>query len=48
MLLEVYFELMNEVENDDLVKSLEVLISQFSEHIAPYALALTQRLTQVN
>jgi hypothetical protein len=45
-LLEMYFALMGELENDDLVKSLEMIIQCFAQDIAPYAISLIQRLVE--
>ena len=36
-LLDELFKLMDEIGNDELVATLEVLIESFSEHMAPYA-----------
>eukprot|EP00899_Mesostigma_viride_P026574 jgi/Mesvir1/7100/Mv09206-RA.2 len=44
-LLDEFFKLMNEVENEDLVFTLETIVDKFGEEIAPYALGLTQNLT---
>ena len=38
-LLDELFKLMDEIGNDELVATLEVLIESFAEHMAPYALA---------
>lgn len=35
---------MNEVENEDLVFTLETIVDKFGEEIAPYALGLCQNL----
>ncbi|GBG85770.1 hypothetical protein CBR_g40497 [Chara braunii] len=43
-LLDEFFKLMNEVENDDLVYTLERIVDKFGEEIAPYALGLCQNL----
>lgn len=43
----VYFGLMAEIDNDDLVKSLEIIIQCFSKEIVPFALGLTQKLVEV-
>jgi len=45
-LLEMFFGLMNEIENDDLVKSLEMTIQCFAQDIAPYANTLIQKLVE--
>ena len=45
-LLDELFKLMDEIGNDELVATLEVLIEAFSEHMAPYAQGLCQRLAQ--
>jgi len=39
-----FFRLMNEVENEDLVLTLEVLVENFGEEMAPYALGLVTNL----
>eukprot|EP01096_Ripella_sp_DP13-Kostka_P013408 TRINITY_DN5818_c1_g2_i1.p1 TRINITY_DN5818_c1_g2~~TRINITY_DN5818_c1_g2_i1.p1 ORF type:complete len:1065 (+),score=579.29 TRINITY_DN5818_c1_g2_i1:36-3197(+) len=41
----VFFELMKEVENDELVSSLDTLIATFEEDIPPYAIEICQNLT---
>ena len=41
----VFFELMKEVENDELVSSLETLITTFEEDIPPYAVEICQNLS---
>ncbi|MBA0871134.1 hypothetical protein Goshw_021620 [Gossypium schwendimanii] len=38
------FKLMNEVENEDLVFTLETIVDKFGEEMAPYALGLCQNL----
>eukprot|EP00850_Spirogloea_muscicola_P016520 SM000134S26963 [mRNA] locus=s134:343998:351525:+ [translate_table: standard] len=43
-LLDELFKLMNEVENDDLVFTLETIVDKFGEEMAPYALGLVQNL----
>ncbi|KAK3257312.1 hypothetical protein CYMTET_33436, partial [Cymbomonas tetramitiformis] len=43
-LLDELFKLMNEVENEDLVFTLETIVEKFGEEIAPYAIGLTQNL----
>ncbi|KAM7463364.1 hypothetical protein LguiA_031485 [Lonicera macranthoides] len=43
-LLDEFFKLMNEVENEDLVFTLETIVDKFGEEIAPYALGLCQNL----
>ncbi|KAL6058791.1 putative importin-7 [Balamuthia mandrillaris] len=45
-LLEAYLGLMNEIENDDLVKTLQVIISQYHTEVGPFAVALCQRLVE--
>ncbi|KAL5072074.1 hypothetical protein RYX36_022961, partial [Vicia faba] len=39
-----FFKLMNEVENEDLVFTLETIVDKFGEQMAPYALGLCQNL----
>ncbi|KAK4258155.1 hypothetical protein QN277_007637 [Acacia crassicarpa] len=43
-LLDELFKLMNEVENEDLVFTLETIVDKFGEEMAPYALGLCQNL----
>ena len=43
-LLNEFFKLMNEVENEDLVFTLETIVDKFGEERAPYALGLCQNL----
>ena len=37
---------MNEMDNDELVSSLEELIDQYEEHMAPYAVTLCQKMSE--
>ncbi|THU49261.1 hypothetical protein C4D60_Mb06t07690 [Musa balbisiana] len=39
-----FFKLMNEVENEDLVFTLETIVDKFGEEMAPYAFGLCQNL----
>lgn len=41
-----FFKLMNEVENEDLVFTLETIVDKFGEEMAPYALGLCQNLVR--
>lgn len=43
-LLDEFFKLMNEVESEDLVFTLETIVEKFGEEIAPFALGLTTNL----
>ncbi|XP_048608383.1 importin beta-like SAD2 isoform X1 [Brassica napus] len=43
-LLDEFFKLMNEVENEDLVFTLETIVDKFGEEMAPYAFGLCQNL----
>ncbi|KAG6481889.1 hypothetical protein ZIOFF_058512 [Zingiber officinale] len=43
-LLDEFFKLMNEVENEDLVLTLETIVDRFGEEMAPYAFGLCQNL----
>ncbi|KAL3619919.1 secondary alcohol dehydrogenase (SADH2) [Castilleja foliolosa] len=43
-LLDEFFKLMNEVDNEDLVFTLETIVDKFGEEMAPYALGLCQNL----
>lgn len=38
------FKLMGEVDNDDLVCTLEILVVKFGEEMAPYAIGLCENL----
>lgn len=38
---------MNEVENEDLVFTLETIVDKFGEEMAPYALGLCQNLVVI-
>lgn len=42
-----FFKLMNEVENEDLVFTLETIVDKFGEEMAPYALGLCQNLVML-
>ncbi|XP_076945680.1 importin beta-like SAD2 [Bidens hawaiensis] len=43
-LLDEFLKLMNEVENEDLVFTLETIVDKFGEEMAPYAVGLCQNL----
>ncbi|XP_075512049.1 importin beta-like SAD2 [Primulina tabacum] len=43
-LLDEFFKLMNEVESEDLVFTLETIVDKFGEEMSPYALGLCQNL----
>ncbi|KAL7608990.1 importin beta-like SAD2 isoform X1 [Lactuca sativa] len=43
-LLDDFFKLMDEVENEDLVFTLETIVDKFGEEMAPYAIGLCQSL----
>ncbi|XP_010525660.1 PREDICTED: importin beta-like SAD2 homolog isoform X2 [Tarenaya hassleriana] len=43
-LLDEFFKLMNEIENEDLAFTLETIVYKFGEEISPYALGLCQNL----
>ncbi|VFQ64844.1 unnamed protein product [Cuscuta campestris] len=43
-LLDEFFKLMNEVENEDLVFTLETIVDKFGEEMSPFALGLCQNL----
>nr|GEX85685.1 importin beta-like SAD2 [Tanacetum cinerariifolium] len=47
-LLDEFFNLMNEVENEDLVFTLETIVDKFGEEMAPYAAGLCQNLKCIN
>ena len=42
-LLDEFFKLMNEVESEDLVFTLETIVEKFGEEIAPYAMVGVRR-----
>lgn len=42
-----FFKLMNEVENEDLVFTLETIVDKFGEEMAPYAFGLCQNLVML-
>ncbi|KAF6162304.1 hypothetical protein GIB67_008433 [Kingdonia uniflora] len=44
LLLDEFFKLMNEVENEDLVFTLETIVDKFGDEMEPYALGLCQNL----
>ena len=43
-LLDEFFALMNEVESEEMVFTLETIVEKFGEEIAPYAMGMTQNL----
>ena len=43
-LLDVFFKLMNEVDNEDLVMTLETLVEKFEDEISPYAVGICKNL----
>ncbi|EPS68871.1 hypothetical protein M569_05897, partial [Genlisea aurea] len=45
-LIDDFFRLMNEVENEDLVFTLETIVDKFGEEIVPYARELCQKLAE--
>lgn len=45
ILLEIYLKLMNEIDSEDVVESLESIVSAFPKEIHPFAMELTQHLT---
>lgn len=44
--LESIFKIMNEIDSDDLVATLERLIDHFGADMAPYSVALVSRLVR--
>ncbi|EGR30486.1 hypothetical protein IMG5_130780 [Ichthyophthirius multifiliis] len=46
-MLSIYIKLMNKLDNDSLVSALEVIVSNFTEEIAPYAYDLAFHLSSV-
>jgi len=47
LLLEHFFKIIDEVGNEEIVLTLGTLIGQIGEDIAPYAIEITQRLSQM-
>ncbi|KAF6165461.1 hypothetical protein GIB67_028020 [Kingdonia uniflora] len=47
-LLDEFFKLMHDVENEDLVFTLETIVDKFGEEMAPYALGLCQNLFELS
>ena len=45
-LFEIYLKMMSEVDSEELVSSLEQIVSIFSDSIEPFALELCQNLEQ--
>lgn len=41
-----FFKLMNEIENEDLVFTLETIVDKFGEEMAPFAFGLCQNLVR--
>ena len=48
MLWKALLRLMEELDNDDLVGTLEVIIDKFGEHTTGYATALTKKLVNTH
>jgi len=46
-LIEEFFKIMNEIDNDELVLTLKLIIEHFSEEMGPYSIGLCTRLSQV-
>eukprot|EP01103_Thecamoeba_quadrilineata_P015393 TRINITY_DN4851_c0_g1_i1.p1 TRINITY_DN4851_c0_g1~~TRINITY_DN4851_c0_g1_i1.p1 ORF type:complete len:1011 (-),score=143.11 TRINITY_DN4851_c0_g1_i1:224-3256(-) len=46
IVLEEFFNLMSEVDNDDLVSALEVIIHKYSDQIPPFAVNICSRLAE--
>jgi hypothetical protein len=44
-LLNEFMKLINEIENDDLIHTLEAIVEKFGDEIAPYATTICQQLT---
>jgi hypothetical protein len=44
LLFSEFCKLMNEVENEDLVFTLETIVDKFGEEMAPYAIGLCENL----
>jgi hypothetical protein len=45
-LLDVFFKLMNEIDNDELINTLELIIENYSEEMVPYAVVLCSKLSE--
>jgi hypothetical protein len=45
--MQSFFKLMNEVENEDLIFTLETIVDKCGEEMAPYALGLCQNLVSM-
>ncbi|OMJ94237.1 hypothetical protein SteCoe_2570 [Stentor coeruleus] len=45
-LLQIYLKLINEIESEELVESLESIVSTFPDEVRPYALELSQYLVE--
>lgn len=45
-ILESYLKLMSEIDSEELVKSLETIMTVFSDSMAPYALQIIEQLVQ--
>jgi len=44
MILEQYLSIMDLIDHDELVNSLEIIVKNFSDQISPYAKKLTEQL----
>eukprot|EP01114_Cavostelium_apophysatum_P020202 TRINITY_DN6708_c0_g1_i2.p1 TRINITY_DN6708_c0_g1~~TRINITY_DN6708_c0_g1_i2.p1 ORF type:complete len:1041 (+),score=319.24 TRINITY_DN6708_c0_g1_i2:133-3255(+) len=44
--IELYFKLMKEIDNDELVNSLQVIVDRFPDDIAPFAVSTIQRMVE--
>jgi len=47
LLLEEFFKIMNEIDNDELVATLRQIIDHFAEEMGPYSVGLCSKLSQV-
>ena len=45
-ILEVYLKIMEDIDSEDLMTALETIMEVYSEDIGPYAIQLSQQLTQ--
>jgi hypothetical protein len=45
-LLDIYLKLMGEIDSEDLVDSLELIVSEFEDQVAPFAIELSTHLSE--
>mmetsp|Transcript_5295 Transcript_5295/g.7439 ORF Transcript_5295/g.7439 Transcript_5295/m.7439 type:complete len:1038 (+) Transcript_5295:129-3242(+) len=46
-LLEAFFSLMNEIDNDELVNTLDIIIERYRDEMEPYAVVLCKKLSEM-